>query len=190
VAAHGYAATSVERVIERAGVSRGTFYEHFRNRHECLLAAHQAIYEGLAAVASEVCGDEGRSWEDKVCSVIGLTLEFASHSPDQARLLALDTVAAGAESARRGLEAADLFAGMLRTGREHHPAATNLPEVTERALIGAVASAVNWCLLNEESLERLKPQLVYLVLAPYLGAAAAARQAAKVGAVERSPSAG
>lgn len=35
----GYRVTNVQDVIERAGVSRPTFYEHFSNKDDCFLAA-------------------------------------------------------------------------------------------------------------------------------------------------------
>jgi AcrR family transcriptional regulator len=178
VAARGYAATSVERVIELAGVSRATFYQHFANRRECLLAAHEAIFARFIERVAGACPAEA-PWEERASAAIGAALEFATAFPEQARLLALDMIAADRETARRGLVAAERLAAMLRAGRDHHPKATALPEVTERALIGAIAGAVNWRLLSGESLAGLEPQLIYLVLAPYVGTVAATRQAEK-----------
>lgn len=43
VATRGYSATSVANVIELAGVSRTTFYEHFANKDECFLAAYEVM---------------------------------------------------------------------------------------------------------------------------------------------------
>jgi AcrR family transcriptional regulator len=187
VAVRGFAATSVERVIEGAGVSRGTFYEHFANRRECLLAAHEEIFEVFISGAAEACAAE-EDWRYKVVAVIGEAIELARRAPEQARLLAIGTIAADGEAAMRGLAAADRLAAMLCSGRDRYPKATQLPEVTERVLVGAVASAVNWRLVSGESLADLEPQLVYLVLAPYLGPAAAAGMAARVGERTEQPS--
>jgi AcrR family transcriptional regulator len=178
VAIRGYAATSVARVIELAGVSRGTFYEQFENRRECLLAAYDAVSESFFDELTAACSDEF-AWRDRAAAAIGAVVRFAGRRPEQVRLLALDTVAADLDAAHRALTGMDRMAALLRTGREHYPKAVALPDVTERALVGAVASAVNWRLLSGESLDGLEPQLVQLVLTPYLGAAAAARQAAK-----------
>lgn len=174
VARRGYAATSVERVIELAGVSRGTFYEQFANRRECLLAAHEAIFERFFNAVSLACAEAER-WEDGVAAAIAAAVEFADRAPEQARLLALDTIAADAESALQGLAAVERLVTMLRGVREHNPSAADLPEVTERALVGAVASAIGWRLLNGEPLAGLESQLVQLVLGPYVGPTAAAR---------------
>jgi AcrR family transcriptional regulator len=52
-AAKGYANVAVADVIERAGVSRRSFYEHFANKEECFLAAYDAGVEGLLGAIGE-----------------------------------------------------------------------------------------------------------------------------------------
>jgi len=178
VAARGYAATSVDRVIEGAGVSRGTFYQHFANRSECLLAAHIAGFNHLVELISVACETE-EEWPDKVLVGIVAAIDFASRSPDETRLLVLDAIAADARAARQGLAASERLAAMLRAGRAHYPQAADLPELVEAALVGAAFSAVSLRLLNGESPTGLEPQLVYLMLVPYLGAKEAMRMAAK-----------
>jgi len=67
VAEEGYAATTVASVLSRAGVSRETFYQQFRDKEDCFLVAFDASVEGLmrAVEAAAVGGnsDEGRSAE-------------------------------------------------------------------------------------------------------------------------------
>ena len=52
-AAKGYANVAVADVIERAGVSRRSFYEHFANKEECFLAAYDAGVEALLGAIGE-----------------------------------------------------------------------------------------------------------------------------------------
>src|SRR3954447_1412450 len=47
VADKGYAGTTVGDVVAGAGVSRKTFYEHFRDKEECFLAAFDSGVETL-----------------------------------------------------------------------------------------------------------------------------------------------
>ena len=49
VASKGYAGTTVADVVAGAGVSRKTFYEHFRDKEECFLAAFDAGVDLLLA---------------------------------------------------------------------------------------------------------------------------------------------
>ena len=49
LAEHGYAELTVEHIIREAGVSRTTFYEHFKNKRDCILAAHGIAFERLSS---------------------------------------------------------------------------------------------------------------------------------------------
>ena len=53
VGEHGYAATRVTDIVSRAGVSRGTFYQQFRDKEECFLAAYAAGSRRLFRAVSE-----------------------------------------------------------------------------------------------------------------------------------------
>jgi len=46
---HGFLGATVARVVERAGVSRATFYEHFADRADCFRAAHRERAEAMTA---------------------------------------------------------------------------------------------------------------------------------------------
>ena len=41
MAEQGYAATPVADVLQRAGVSRETFYQQFRSKQDCFIAAYE-----------------------------------------------------------------------------------------------------------------------------------------------------
>src|SRR3954447_2919900 len=49
LAEHGYAGVTTTHVSERAGVSTGTFYKHFGNLWDCVLAAYVASADRLCA---------------------------------------------------------------------------------------------------------------------------------------------
>lgn len=177
VAERGYAATSVERILEGSGVSRGTFYELFPNRRACLLAAHEFALANLTDRVGDACAGE-EHWAEKARAAVHAVVGFACEQPDQARLLTVDALAADREASSRGLAAMDWFAGMLRAGREHHSRAVGLPDVAERALIGSVSMTISSRLLSGEPVAGLESQLVYLVLVPYVGREEAERLAA------------
>ena len=58
VAEKGYGAVSVADVIARAGVSRKTFYVHFRDKLDCFLAAYDVGVEVLLATVREAGAGE------------------------------------------------------------------------------------------------------------------------------------
>jgi hypothetical protein len=80
---------------------------------------------------------------------------------------------------RRVLASNDHLAGLLSAGRQHNPRGADLPALTEKALVGAVSAIIAGRLMNGEAerLPELEPELVQLVLTPYVGAEEAARVA-------------
>jgi AcrR family transcriptional regulator len=175
---HGYASLSVEQIVEQAGVSRSTFYENFENKHDCVLAAHEVVFDCLADEISKACAAEP-DWPAKVAAAAAASLAFASEAPDEARLLSLDVVGADPGVARRVLASNERLAAMLRAGRQHYPEAKELPELTEIALVSAISSLLNGLFIDDrgDRIETLKPQIVQLLLMPYVGAEEAQRLA-------------
>jgi AcrR family transcriptional regulator len=178
VAEHGYAEMNVEHVLERAGVSRTTFYQQFDNKRECVLVAHEQAFDRLTGELVRACAGQSE-WPAKVVAAVAATIDFAVRTPEQAQLLVLETLAAEPVLALRVLASNDFLVGLLRNGREQCPQAASLPELTERALIGATASVIGHRLLFDQAdrLPALAPQLVQLILIPYLGNEEAARLA-------------
>lgn len=97
----GYTHSSVEQVIDGTGIARSTFYEHFRDREACFLAALEAI---VGKVEKEIASAEeppqGRS---AAMAVIGPLIEFARAEEASARCLFIESLAAGP----RGLDLRD-----------------------------------------------------------------------------------
>lgn len=85
---HGYGGATVARVVELAGVSRATFYAHFRDREDCFLAAHQAALDVAARSCARAAPD------DRPYAPLASLLEAASADPAMARLLLIEAKAA------------------------------------------------------------------------------------------------
>src|SRR4051812_30467577 len=62
VAEKGYSRTAVADVIDRAGVSRKTFYEHFANKEECFLAAYDEGVDLLLEAIDEAVRESAPGW--------------------------------------------------------------------------------------------------------------------------------
>src|SRR3954452_4843265 len=100
VAAKGFGATSVADVIARAGVSRKTFYVHFRDKLDCFLAAYDLGVEVLLATVRAAGEDE----TDPIAVARARTrayLATLSSEPDFARTFLLEVSAAGPEALER-----------------------------------------------------------------------------------------
>ncbi len=136
-----YGAIRVLDIIERAGVGRSTFYEHFRGKDDVLLSVMQPVLLALATAAS------GRAARSHVRSVVGHLWErrsFARPMLDSAaapilqRRLA-DAIArhgCGQADADRLLPAIGMAAAqlaMLRCWLAGHPAAS-IDAMTDRLI--------------------------------------------------------
>lgn len=58
-ARYGYGKASVAKVVARAGVSRATFYEHFKDKEECFLAAYREVAQRIVGSLEQLEGGRG-----------------------------------------------------------------------------------------------------------------------------------
>ena len=117
LAEHGYASVTTTHVSERAGVSTSTFYKHFGNLWDCLLAAYVAAADRLCEEIEAACaaGDADRERDSRVG--IDAALAFFAAEPQLGRLLCAQAPReASALCAARRLLISRL-AAMLRRGR-------------------------------------------------------------------------
>jgi AcrR family transcriptional regulator len=169
-AEHGYAGLTIDRIIRYAGVERAVFDAHFESREQGLLAAQDEFLERLLWEATGAC-ERPAPWPLRLRAGLRAVLSSLVESASLARVLTVEADAAGLPLAERRLVALDEFARLMRSGREDFPAAAPLPEVTERLLVGGVASLLRQRLLREEptATASLETELVELLLIPYLG---------------------
>jgi len=176
MAEHGYGGLTVERVIALARISRTTFYGHFDNKREALIGSHELIFRHFLGLLQDACRAQVE-WADKVRAAIGVTLGFAKSEPAQAQLLVAGLLIADRALAGRTQVSYDRLAELLGEGRGYSPLAAGLPETTERALIGAIATILARRLVSAEPepFAGLHSQLTEFTLIPYLGRAEAAQ---------------
>jgi AcrR family transcriptional regulator len=176
----GYGALTVERVIAAARISRSTFYVHFANKQEAVLAAHELIFERFLGALTAACGDQVE-WPMKVRAAIGATVDFAVTRPEQTQILSTGALIADLARADRVSGSHDHLATLLRGARVHSPFAAELPDCTEQFLVAAITAIVARHLAQGEveQLRSLEADLVELTLIPYYGAGEAARLAGR-----------
>jgi AcrR family transcriptional regulator len=173
----GYLETNVQDVIDRAGVSRPTFYEHFSNKEDCFLAAFDTSAERLRALVHTAAGKGGGVWRDRVRFGLQALLRFASREPDTARTMVVEARAASAAAVRRRVELLDDFAKCLDSqARELLPDSRPQGALTASGIVGGVESLLysRLCKQEYDQLESLLPSLMYFVVLPYEGHEAAA----------------
>jgi AcrR family transcriptional regulator len=97
----GYAEASAEAIAREAGMSKATFYEHFANKEECILALFDAatgeVLEAMAA-ATAAAGDDPR--ERMRAGARAFLDELATH-PNESQTLLVEVIGAGERGAER-----------------------------------------------------------------------------------------
>jgi AcrR family transcriptional regulator len=173
---HGYAELTVDHVLRYAGLPQAAFDAHFESKEQGLIAAQDAFFDRLWLDVINVC-DSPANWPLKVRAALGAILASLVEASTLARVFAVEAAAASLAAAERQFAALDQFATLLRDGRRLYPEAASLPEATERALVGGIASIVASHLLMEDpqAIPALEGQLVELLLIPYLGEGEARR---------------
>ena len=172
----GYLGTNVQDVIDRAGVSRPTFYEHFSNKEDCFLAAFDTSAERLRKKVEAAAREGGDVWRDRVRFALQSLLRFASREPDTARTMIVEARAASAAAVRRRVELMDEFARCLEAAAEELlPDRPSPGAMTAAGIVGGVESLLYSRLCRQEfdQLEALLPSLMYFVVLPYEGHRAA-----------------
>lgn len=172
----GYLETNVQDVIDRAGVSRPTFYEHFSNKEDCFLAAFDTSAQRLRKQLATAARKGGDVWRDRVRHALEALLRFASREPDTARTMVVEARAASATAVRRRVELMDEFARCLDSqARELLPGDGAATALTASGIVGGVESLLysRLCKHEYDQVESLLPSLMYFVVLPYEGHEAA-----------------
>ncbi|MGN6258300.1 MAG: TetR/AcrR family transcriptional regulator [Solirubrobacterales bacterium] len=168
----GYQKTTVSLIGQRAAVSKSDFYKHFESKDDCFIAAYDAAVERIRGRVREACeaaGDE--IWAARVRSAIDALLKLFATEPALAGITLVEGLRAGRGVYDRYQAALDAFVRDLREGAPASPAGTEVPEPTDEAVVGGVASMLGRRILagEAEQLPELFPEILEFVLAAYLG---------------------
>jgi AcrR family transcriptional regulator len=168
VAEHGYNATTIGAITEAAQISRRTFYEYFKDKEGCFLAAYEMIDTHVRGAMLTAAERTPEPWPERVRASLAALLDVLSRDLAVARFYLVEPLAAGGEIAARYREAIQLLAGTIRP--DDGPAEANL-EIRDQVLMGGIATLIVRRLKagDRGSLPELLPELTELALAPYLG---------------------
>jgi AcrR family transcriptional regulator len=184
VAEKGYGGATIDDIVRRAGVSKMTFYEHFRDKEDCFIAAYEAASEELFERV-RTAQSEPESWLERAGSGIRAYLARLAGDPELARAFLIEVAAAGPRAAERRERVRDRYAALMRElqdeARADIPTLPRLPDEIFHALVAAVDDLVVRRLRESSarSLPELEPILLHLEVAllagPEMAAASAAR---------------
>jgi AcrR family transcriptional regulator len=170
----GYASLRMPAIVAHAGVSNQTFYEHFANKHEAFLACYdRSSRRALTAVLASF--QAAPSWPEAVRGALATLLEHIAAEPEFARLCLFEVLAAGPAARARAEARTEAFTAMLTPGSP-----TDVAMAAPPRLLGALVAGGAWGTIQHHiiggrtrRLAELTPQLTYMALTPFIGAAEA-----------------
>jgi AcrR family transcriptional regulator len=110
----GYAGASSESICRRAGMSKATFYEHFANKEECMLALFDMGAELVQAAMAQAARNAplGDARERVRAGTRAFLSALAEH-PDFAQTLLVEIIGAGPRAAQRRDQILHAFAAVV-----------------------------------------------------------------------------
>lgn len=152
VAKKGYAGASVADVLAVAGVSRKTFYEHFRDKEHCFLTAYELVskrlIEALVMTGAAASGPAARRRVQ-----VETFLKALARDPDAARVFMVDVLAAGPRALRAREKVNGRFASVVFGDAPIDP-------IRRTAIVGGVNNVVAGAIMQGRAknlLELLDP---------------------------------
>jgi AcrR family transcriptional regulator len=166
VAEKGYPDTTVAEIVERASTSQRTFYEHFKNKEDAIVAALDSGSAHMLAAALPAFR-RAPDWPHAVHDTQEAMFAFGAEEPEYARLGGVEMYAAGKRALDQREVVTEGMEGLLAPGYEHKP---DTPPIAAEAIGGALYSLLYDHVNRKgpETLPDLVPTLVYVTLAPFL----------------------
>ncbi len=170
----GYAATTVADIVAAAGVAKDAFYEHFQDKEHAFLEAQQHPTQFILDRCAEAYF-QVPDWPHRLWNHLETLVRMIIENPAISHLRLVECYAAGPAAVQRAEEITRAFNIFLEEGYAYAGGARQRPHLFSEAITGAIfefirnytASGEPWRLIG------LIPQLTYLGLAPFVGAAEA-----------------
>jgi AcrR family transcriptional regulator len=170
-AAHGYADATAEAIAREAGMSKATFYEHFGNKEECILALFDAAVDVIVNGMAEAVRAHGADApQDRVGAAVRVFLDVVAAYPDQAQTLLVEIIGAGPQAIVRRDAALLRVAAYIDEANKVDAEAGNVNRLASRhdafAIVGAIVELASRQLRahDPQDIRELEPVLRRLVL--------------------------
>lgn len=168
----GFRELNVQDVLDRAGVSRPTFYQHFGNKEDCFLVAFDAAAERLKERLADAAENGGEGWRERLRSVLEELLRFIAEEPDAALTLVVEARSASAAALNRRDALLDHFAACLDSEvRTELADPAGVSPIAAAGTIGGIEALLYNRLSDGRAgdLESLLPSLMYFAVLPFEG---------------------
>jgi AcrR family transcriptional regulator len=137
----GYADASAEAISRAAGMSKATFYEHFANKEECIIALFEQAETVLIETMAQAAIAAGSDPVARLRASVRAFLTALARHPNEAHTLLVGIIGAGPAAAQRRDEVLARYAEVIDAENASAAADGTFPRFASRhdafALVGA-----------------------------------------------------
>jgi AcrR family transcriptional regulator len=164
-------------IVTRAGVSRKTFYEFFESRDDCFRAVFEQAVTEIAGVARVAYEETGGSWAQRLRAALVALLGFLELHRD----IAVFTLGYLVQDTSRDPQSRALvlerLLGVVEWGRREASPRRQISPLAGEVIVGGALDVLHARVQkNSWHLGALVNPLMWMIVLPYLGSAAAARE--------------
>jgi AcrR family transcriptional regulator len=166
----GYAAMTIADVVQRARISRKTFYDVFANRGECFAAVVEEISARASSLATSAYTAEN-GWLAATRAALNSLLCLIDEEPGLARIWFVDAMSGPKAVHEHKAEVMAMLAATVDLGRGLVSEKRQPSQLTAEATVGGISQIISTRLLNgsRASFVDLLGPCMYLIALPYLG---------------------
>jgi AcrR family transcriptional regulator len=171
-AAKGYTVATIADITAAANVDRGVFYRHFGDKQQAFLAVHELCIQQMMAITASAFFSAS-TWPERSWEAMHACTEFQANHSLVTHIALIESHAVGASAIQRIDDSRTAFTIFFQEGNHYRdrPASRTAMEAT----LGAIFEIFYRQARRSASVQmaRLTSNGVYLMLAPFLGPAAA-----------------
>jgi AcrR family transcriptional regulator len=171
-AAKGYTVTTIADITATASVDRRVFYTHFADKQQAFLAVHELGIQQLMALSASAFFSES-TWPQRVWAAMRAGTQFQATRPIVTHIALVESHAVGASAIQRVDDSRAAFTIFQQEGNQL------TGEPASRIAMEAIGGSVFEICYRQarqgrsDRMSRFTWHGAYIVLAPYLGPAAA-----------------
>ena len=177
VSERGASNIAIAEIVQRAGVSRRTFYDLFADRDDCLAATFEDVL-GVAEASVLAATQDQDGWLARLRAGVNAFMFFLDEQPQLGRFLVCDSLTGGRVLAEWRAGVVARLVAFVDEGRDQTAQAAQVPSMQANGSVGGVLAILQNLLASEEpvSFIELAPSLVAMIVTPYLGRTVARRE--------------
>jgi AcrR family transcriptional regulator len=145
----GYEATKIGDLAKVAGVSRAAFYDHFKDKKECLLAAVEALVEPTIALIER--SEDAGTGEARVRQAVEAFFGLVANQPAASKMCFIEVYAAGPEGVAEIERMLDVFEKFGVGQFNQIPGRKGMPPQMVRAILGGLQKVIHKRLYSDEA---------------------------------------